>query len=513
MLMIDLATLGIIRVNRAACDLLGYSESELLTLTLPSLMCSPDVKDLSTRLQGILSNAGRSASRDFPSVEVKPVYGGEGSARIISPDPLEYHQEQRCLRKDGTEVWIKLKITVLQSAGERNGLIQGLCVAEDITESYLSKATLSISEKRFKRLFDSNIVGMVFLRLSGEIIDANDLFLYMLGYTRQELEQGLIRWDEITPPEYAELDRQVIETAQRTGVGLPWEKEYFRKDGSRIPVLVGGGLIEGLENEGIAFVIDITKQQAAQTERNRAEEQLRASLRDKEMLLKEIHHRVKNSMQMVSSLLSLQAGSIQDPQILQPLKDSQNRVKVMALIHEKLYQSASLSNVSFTSYIQVLAKDLLRSYSLAAAQIELCCELDEIEMDIDMLMPCGLIVNELVSNAIKYAFPDLEIAADSYAMVPESMPLVLDVCATSQQAQIQVRFFQDQQGDCTLCVADNGVGLPEAVDVNNTSSLGLQLVCALTAKLRGTLTVTQNRGTQFSVKFPGLTAQATPPAA
>jgi PAS domain S-box-containing protein len=471
MAIVDLHTLCFTKVNQVTCDILGYSAHELtgFAIGIPQLLHPDEGANLADIVQ-----------------------------QLVGKELYCYRHEKRCIKKTGEVIWLNLTITLLSTSPNSppGSPAQGFCMAEDITERRQAEIALRTSELRYKRLFESNVVGMYFLRLSGEIIDANDLFLKMLGYTRQELEAGKLRWDELTPPDYAALDQQVILEVHKTGLALPWEKEYFRKDGSRLPVLSGGGLIEG-SNEGIAFCIDITKQRAAQHERDLVEERLKASLQDKEVLLKEIHHRVKNNMQMVSSLLSLQAGSIQDPHVLLPFRESQNRVKAMALIHEKLYQSTSLARVDFSEYIHALATDLLSSYSNAWQNIKLYCDIAEVELDIDTVIPCGLIVNELVSNVIKYAFPpyaELHDASQNQASASES-----------PQGEIRISFaLNDANHQYVLTVADNGVGIPESLDFRKTSSLGLQLVCALTDKLRGTLEVSCEQGTSVTLMFQKL---------
>jgi PAS domain S-box-containing protein len=469
MAIVDLQNLYFNKVNPMTCDILGYSAQELT--------------NLDTRIQNLL----------HPD-EISTLDGT--LQQLINKEIDVYRQERRCIKKTGEVIWLKITITMLSlsSNSPQDALVQGLCMAEDITEARQAEIALRTSETRFKRLFESNVVGMFFLKTSGEITAANDLFLKMIGYARHELEAGQIRWDQLTPPEHAIVDQQAIAEAQRTGIGMPWEKEYFHKDGSRVPVLVGGGMIEGLKDEGIAFSIDISKQRAAQLERDRAEEELKASLLDREVLLKEIHHRVKNNMQMISSLLSLQAGSIQDPHILQPFRESQNRVKAMALIHEKLYQSTSLAKVNLAEYIQSLATDLMRSYSMASSEIRLCCDIIEVEMEIDAVIPCGLIINELVSNSIKYAFPD----RCSLSRKPRQNS---NAHTVSLECKIQIFFSLNDANQYVLTVADNGIGMSKSLDFRNATSLGLQLVCALAAKLGGTVEMDSENGTSFRIIF------------
>jgi len=209
------------------------------------------------------------------------------------------------------------------------------------------------------------------------------------------------------------------------------------------------------------------------TERRIAEERIRASLKEKEVLLKEVHHRVKNNLQIISSLLNLQSKYIKDDQALEMFKESRNRIRSMTLIHEKLYRSKDLANIDVAEYIQNLSSNLFRSYS--AGRISLRTQVDDILLGVDTAIPCGLIINELVSNSLKHAFPD-------------------------KQGEILVDLHRDN-GKFTLRVRDNGVGFPEHVDFRNTDSLGLQLVCTLTDQLDGEIELDRAGGTEFRITF------------
>lgn len=206
-------------------------------------------------------------------------------------------------------------------------------------------------------------------------------------------------------------------------------------------------------------------------------QELKASLQEKEVLLREVHHRVKNNLQMIQSLLNLQRRSIQDPQVLSVLTDSQNRVKAMALVHEKLYQTDRLSQINFQDYLRSLMRDLLKSYGLNPATTTLSIQVADLELALDMAIACGLIINELFSNAIKYAFPD------------------------GRTGQILIQFNADRPDCYELVVADDGVGIPEAINLSTSRSLGLRLVNALTRQLRGTLKLERDDGTQFTITF------------
>jgi two-component sensor histidine kinase/PAS domain-containing protein len=210
-------------------------------------------------------------------------------------------------------------------------------------------------------------------------------------------------------------------------------------------------------------------------EKTRAQEALSVSLREKEVLLKEIHHRVKNNLQIISSLLSLQTTSSGREGAAEALRDSQNRIRSMALIHEKLYMSSDIAHVDFREYAETLARNLIRSYS-TGPHVRMAVDIDLIPLGIDTAIPCGLIINELVSNALKYAFPG------------------------GRSGEIRIRLAY-AGGTCTLTVSDDGAGLPDGFDFRNTSSLGLQLVNILAEQMEGTVELDTARGTTFKITF------------
>jgi len=217
--------------------------------------------------------------------------------------------------------------------------------------------------------------------------------------------------------------------------------------------------------------------QAEITERVRKEAQIKASIEEKEALLKEIHHRVKNNLQVISSLLNLQSGYIEDPQAAEVFRDSQNRIRSMALVHEKLYQSQDLTRVDLAEYIRNLVTYLFRAYSASATGVTLDIQADDVFLTIDTAMPCGLILNELISNTLKHAFPD------------------------GQAGEIRVELHANCDHQVTLSVADTGIGLPKDLDLNTTTSLGLQLVHTLVDQLNGHIELNSSRGTEFNIAF------------
>ncbi|MEB3295015.1 MAG: histidine kinase dimerization/phosphoacceptor domain -containing protein [Synechococcales bacterium] len=228
----------------------------------------------------------------------------------------------------------------------------------------------------------------------------------------------------------------------------------------------------------IADYLTIVFQEAqAQQERQYAEAQLLASLHEKEVMLKEIHHRVKNNLQVISSLLKLQAGHIKQEGVLEAFQDSQHRVRAMALIHEKLYQSADLAKANFADYVKSLVAELLRCFSLGTRNIQLDLNLAPVCLSLDTALPCGLIINELVSNALKYAF------------------------AENPYPRLSLDFYSDGEDSYRLIIQDNGRGLPSNYSFQTTPTLGLQLVKSLIQQLRGTMSYDYRDGAVFTVTF------------
>lgn len=211
-------------------------------------------------------------------------------------------------------------------------------------------------------------------------------------------------------------------------------------------------------------------------ERLSAEVKLTESLNEKEILLKEIHHRVKNNLQIISSLLSLQSSYIVDEVALSNFQESQARVRSMALIHEKLYQSDDLTLIDFADYLESLVSELSRSYRLNPMNVSIDLGIGDVMLDVDTAVPCGLIVNELVTNSLKYAFPN------------------------DKKGTIQVD-FASEENQSTLVVKDDGIGIPENFDWRNTESLGMQLVNTLASQLGGSLELSDSPGTEFRVTF------------
>jgi PAS domain S-box-containing protein len=215
-------------------------------------------------------------------------------------------------------------------------------------------------------------------------------------------------------------------------------------------------------------------------ERKRIENKLKISLKEKEALIKEVHHRVKNNLQIISSLLNLQAAHIHDEHYKKLFQESQNRIKSMVLVHEKLYQSKDLTAINVRDYLNGLLRYLCNSYGVEQNKIAITTDIEDMPLNIETAIPCGLIINELVSNSLKHAF--VEPSRDS-------------------RAEITIKFHLGRKNETILIISDNGVGFPDGLDFKKTESLGMQLVCALTEQLSGNIKLTRDKGTTFTITF------------
>jgi PAS domain S-box-containing protein len=347
-----------------------------------------------------------------------------------------------------------------------------LAAAQERRERRKAEQALRESEEQFRVLAEMSPVA-IFLFQGETCVYVNPSAERLTGYTEEEF-QHMRCWEWIHD-DFREAVAERLKSRQQ-GLQLPSECElrYVAKNGEDRWALFSDGCIEykGMK-AGIATISDITG-------RKRAEDQVRASLREKEILLHEIHHRVKNNLQIVSTLLDLQSGYIGDEQARRFFKDSQDRINSMALIHESLYQSKDFAGIDFAHYINGLSDHLFKSYVFDPERISLKIDVDEVCLGVDKAIPCGLIINELFSNALKHAFPG------------------------ERSGEIRVRCHTEEGGRLVLSVADNGIGMPSGYDIRNAASLGLQLVSMLAKQLRGEAVIEDTHGgTAVTISFPG----------
>jgi PAS domain S-box-containing protein len=292
--------------------------------------------------------------------------------------------------------------------------------------------------------------------LQNRLLFVNDAFLQTYGYSEDDLlgnDIALIRSPHVLP--------EVGENIRSATLEGGWYGEVLnrRADGTELPVELWTSVVRNDEGDPVAFVgvaRDIT-------ERKRTEEHLRSSLEEKEVLLREIHHRVKNNLQVITSLLSLQGEYLKDEEMLKIMRESQHRVRSMALIHEKIYHSHNLAEVDFGDYTRELVSQLVRSYAASRESVQMHIRADSVSLGVDRAIPCGIVVNELVTNALKYAFPG------------------------GRTGRIDVELRSVSAGLIRLTVRDDGVGFPAGFDAQNARTLGLTLVSMLAEQLQGEL--------------------------
>ncbi|MBM3284914.1 MAG: PAS domain S-box protein, partial [Candidatus Aminicenantes bacterium] len=379
--------------------------------------------------------------------------------------------EEESTGQDGRKICFE---TIKAPIFDQNGSVIGLVgVSRDITERKLKEEAIRASEERF-RLLAQNAQDLIYrydFFPEPRFSYVSPSALPITGYTPEEhyADPGL--GFKLIHPEDRHLLQSVVEGKVKAeeSLALRWR----RKDGTiiwteqrNVPIYDESGNLIAIE--GIARDI---------TERKRAEEKIKASLQEKEVLLKEIHHRVKNNLQVISSLLNLQSRSISDPQFLQILRECQNRVRSMALVHEKLYQSRDLSRINFSEYIRNLAIHLFHVYEVDSSRVRLKHEIEDILLDVNTAIPCGLILNELISNSLKHAFPD------------------------GWSGEVSVELKRQEDGKLLLAVRDDGVGIPEDTDIRNARTLGMQIVSLLVQQLDGCMELRRSPGTEFRILF------------
>ncbi len=347
-----------------------------------------------------------------------------------------------------------------------------LVVAEkEIKSRKIAENAARESEIYYRTIFENTGTAISLIEEDMTISRVNSEAERIIGFSKEEIE-GKKKWTEFVVKE--DLKRIKGYYALRNDpVAHPTEYETKVRDkaGNIKDILVTIVNIPGTQKQ-LASILDITK-------RKIADNKIKSSLKEKNNLLQEIHHRVKNNMQIISSLLNLQIKYVDEEEAVNVLKESQNRIKSMAMIHEKLYMSDDLAHINFVDYIQSLVKNLFYSYNVENTNIKPIFEVEDVTLNMETAVPCGLIISELVSNSLKYAFPN-ERKGEIY---------------------VSLKTVDDKY---ELIIRENGIGLPEELDFNNLETLGLLLVNNLTEQIDGELTINRSPGTEFKIKFKEL---------
>jgi len=357
------------------------------------------------------------------------------------------------------------------------------------------------------------------LKIFGEVVNANRSYIFLIREDGLRADNTHEWCDPSTEPQMHNL--QGLDSAlfpwwmeklkQRENIVIPdvnalppdatAEKEIIKSQGVRSLLVVPIGSKEGKllgfmgfddtekcrtwSEEDTRLLRVASEMIARYLDRKKAEDQLRVSFKEKEILLRELYHRTKNNMQIISSLLNLQSMALDDKQMLHVIQEIQNRIKSLSLVHEKLFEAKDLSNISLKDYIQDLAQVLLASYQGSNKRISITVNVENVFMSLDSITNCGLIINELVSNSLKYAFPD-EVTGN-----------------------IHIVLRSTDKGEIELCIRDNGIGLPEGFDFENPKTLGLKLVRGIAEdQLRGKIELKGEKRSDFLITFKETTGHS-----
>ena len=450
---------NILYVNQRMCDLFGYEKEEVLN-----------------------HNIFKFVDVDKRNIFVEVV------EKVLNGEKVTFTSEFR--RKDGSILWTLAQASPLYNS--QGNQISNLFMHSDITElkktqkaledshSQLEKKVeertreLAESEEKYRTLFDKDPDYNLLIDVDGVIVEINKALTNLLGLSKNDLvgknftelgkmEPGYISF--ILGKLSLLLDGNVIE---------PFEIRFKDKNDD-----IHWGLMHItpiLDNGKITHVLviatDITGQKIAENE-------IKTSLMEKKTLLREIHHRVNNNMQIISSLLNLQKEYVREDETRDVLQDSQSRVKSMAMVHEKLYLSGDLSHINFKQYTEKLVSDIFYTYESQMDRIRPIFNLERAELNMETAIPLGLVINELVANSLKFAFPNKEKGSITVEM-------------------------KTKNDEYTLIVADDGIGFPADIDFKKTDSLGLQLVNNLVNQLDGEITLDRSHGTKYKIIFKEL---------
>jgi PAS domain S-box-containing protein len=347
---------------------------------------------------------------------------------------------------------------------------------EEVKEHYKRKMAEEALKNSHRQLMEAQKIGHIGSwewDLKTLEMSCSDEFYKIMSLEPTEFGNKYDAMMEIIHPD----DRQIVQNSINLAINeqIPFSNDYriIRPDGTIRILSSKGEVVVDSDNNPLRVVgteQDITEQKIA-------EEKIKSSLKEKEILLQEIHHRVKNNLQVISSLLRLQSRYIKDQEAVDIFKETQNRVRSISILHEKLYQSDDLAKIKFDEYVKILAEDLLYFYELDKNHIKMNIDVEDVSLNIETAIPCGLLIDEMVANSLKYAFPD------------------------GRVGEITINLHSDDDNKFNLMVSDNGVGIPIDIDQEKTDTFGMQLIKYLTRQLRGTIELDNSNGTKYNLSF------------
>ena len=444
-----------LQVNPAYCAITGYAEHELRFLDNVSLTYAGD------------------RARSLELLD-----------RMLAGITPGFVIEQRYVRKDGTLIWVQNSVSVIFDSEGRPRTV--LVLAEDITGRKQAQEALAISEARARRMFEANVAGVIHWNLdSGRITNANDLFLDMVGCTRQDLTEGHLNWQKMTPPEWQERNDLGIAEIRSRRCNTPYEKEYIRKDGSRVSIIIGGALFDDSNKEGFSLVLDISEQKRVENalrvsiaERGEHLRQIEALNERLKRSIQETHHRVKNNLQIISALVDLQVEEAEEHVPVAALARIGQHTRSLAAIHDLLTQQAKSDAHTDSLSSRVMMEKLIPLLESTAGGRRIRWEADDVPLPVGVGTSLTLLISEIVSNAVKHGLRDIDVALRA-----EADMVCLEVC-------------------------DDGPGFPAGFDWETAANTGLGLIdSSARYDLRGSVAY-ENRpqgGGKVVVRFPHAT--------
>jgi PAS domain S-box-containing protein len=367
----------------------------------------------------------------------------------------------------------------------------------DVTKRKIAEQLLIKNEKNYRSLIESSSDGIA-IHNGEKFLYVNQTFFKIFGCSKASEFKKIHPAELIQRPEYVKINKERLRKV-KNGIKVPFMKFPLKSpfNGKIIkletkPILFNDNgekvfqiILRDMSAERKLIKEQIRVKLAKESNlklkkeinsRQKAEKKLKESLKEKEILFKEVHHRVKNNMQVISSILNLQSHSIKDPKIRRLFEESHDRIKSMALVHENLYKTKNLNRIDFDDYIKTLISNLFRTYGVND-NISLEIKKSNVYLSLDVGIPCGLIINELISNSVKHAFKN------------------------KNKNSIFVKLIKLPDNKLQLTVKDNGIGIDNSIDIYNTESMGLQLVTTLIEQINGKIELDNKKGTKFVITF------------